>query len=548
MQPHGRCAAAGRSATTARARPGRWCAPSTRCSPRGAGRAARRLRGRAGVGRPRSTWCRRWRCSATWSTSRSGRRSCRSPRSAPSGRRSCGRSSTACRCGPSTCRWPTRWSTCATTSCSWPTRPVGDPLAALAAAAGDPDPERWWDDVIEHRGDGDARVRRRGRGDGGGARRARGRLRCARRSARPTCARCCARPSPQGHERIAVVCGAWHVPALQAPLPPASPSIGARSPGCAKVKVGVSWVPWTHRRLAAATGYGAGVRSPGWYAHVFRHPGPVGGQPLVRRRRPAAARPWALGVARPPHRRHARRRRAGGAARPAASGARRGARRRRHGDGRQHRAGAHRARAGGGRRHRRGARRRAAGAARPRPRSAAAQGAAEADAPTRDRRARRAHAQRAAPARCCCTACARWACRGAGSRRAAAPAARSARPGRCGGSPSSPSVSSSCRRTAPRSEPLRRIGCSSRPRRPSALADLVHVLELALLADLPDVVQPVVAQVRGSTRRTTPTSCRSSTRSVRSPGRCATAMCAAPTRPRCGRCSTGWSCACWPAR
>ena len=31
---------------------------------------------------------------------------------------------------------------------------LGDPLAALAEAAGDPDPERWWDDVIEHRGDG----------------------------------------------------------------------------------------------------------------------------------------------------------------------------------------------------------------------------------------------------------------------------------------------------------------------------------------------------------------------------------------------------------
>ncbi len=31
---------------------------------------------------------------------------------------------------------------------------IGDPLAALAEAAGDPDPERWWDDVIEHRGDG----------------------------------------------------------------------------------------------------------------------------------------------------------------------------------------------------------------------------------------------------------------------------------------------------------------------------------------------------------------------------------------------------------
>ena len=29
-----------------------------------------------------------------------------------------------------------------------------DPLGELAAAAGDPDPERWWEDVIEHRGDG----------------------------------------------------------------------------------------------------------------------------------------------------------------------------------------------------------------------------------------------------------------------------------------------------------------------------------------------------------------------------------------------------------
>ena len=29
-----------------------------------------------------------------------------------------------------------------------------DPLRELAAAAGDPDPERWWEDVIEHRGDG----------------------------------------------------------------------------------------------------------------------------------------------------------------------------------------------------------------------------------------------------------------------------------------------------------------------------------------------------------------------------------------------------------
>ena len=29
-----------------------------------------------------------------------------------------------------------------------------DPLGALAAAAGEPDAERWWEDVIEHRGEG----------------------------------------------------------------------------------------------------------------------------------------------------------------------------------------------------------------------------------------------------------------------------------------------------------------------------------------------------------------------------------------------------------
>ena len=46
--------------------------------------------------------------------------------------------------------------------------------------------------------------------------------------------------------------------------------------GVPRVKVAVTWVPWTHRRLGRGTGYGAGVDSPGWYAHVFAHPGPEG--------------------------------------------------------------------------------------------------------------------------------------------------------------------------------------------------------------------------------------------------------------------------------
>ncbi len=151
---------------------------------------------------------------------------------------------------------------------------IGDPLAALAEAAGDPDAERWWDDVIEHRGDGapafdavaDAMHAVRGGREPSSARE-------AQREAHMR--QVLRRAIADGHPRIAVVCGAWHVPALQQPLPPAKVD-AATLRGLAKVKVGVSWVPWTHRRLASVTGYGAGVRSPGWYAHVFEHPGATG--------------------------------------------------------------------------------------------------------------------------------------------------------------------------------------------------------------------------------------------------------------------------------
>jgi hypothetical protein len=36
----------------------------------------------------------------------------------------------------------------------------------------------------------------------------------------------------------------------------------------------MTWVPWSSRRLAAGSGYGAGVRAPGWYHHLFTHAGP----------------------------------------------------------------------------------------------------------------------------------------------------------------------------------------------------------------------------------------------------------------------------------
>jgi hypothetical protein len=151
-----------------------------------------------------------------------------------------------------------------------------DPLGALSAAAGEPDAERWWDDVIEHRGDGLAAFAavaeamaavRSGTVPSTSELRREAHMRKRIRAARAG-----------GHDTVVVVCGAWHVPVLDvtADGTPSATTDAATLRGLPKVKVAVSWVPWTHERLATATGYGAGVASPGWYDHVFRHPGPDG--------------------------------------------------------------------------------------------------------------------------------------------------------------------------------------------------------------------------------------------------------------------------------
>jgi hypothetical protein len=72
------------------------------------------------------------------------------------------------------------------------------------------------------------------------------------------------------YERIVVVCGAWHAPALvdldasakeDAKILKALPKT--------KVKVTATWIPWTNSRLSMFSGYGAGIYSPGWYEHQW---------------------------------------------------------------------------------------------------------------------------------------------------------------------------------------------------------------------------------------------------------------------------------------
>lgn len=148
-----------------------------------------------------------------------------------------------------------------------------DPLGALAEAAGYDDPERWWDDVVESRLDGAspfpalveamAELRAAEQGSHPGDPDEERREAHMRQVLRATL--------KAGHRRVAVVCGAWHAPALSGPLPPAAHDLKVLR-GTPRRRVEVTWVPWTHSRLAAASGYGAGVTSPGWYHHLWTAP------------------------------------------------------------------------------------------------------------------------------------------------------------------------------------------------------------------------------------------------------------------------------------
>ncbi|WP_419724003.1 DUF5682 family protein [Streptomyces pratensis] len=174
--------------------------------------------------------------------------------------------------------------------------PVLDPIRVLAETAGYDDPERWWEDVVEHRSPGRAAgphswdaerswaagaagaaagepgdalapfaalaeamaALREAYGDGGRPRDAvreacmRMRLRSARK---------------EFGDSVAVVCGAWHVPALATRTTLAADR--ALLKGLPKVRTELTWVPWTHRRLSRHSGYGAGIDAPGWYGHLF---------------------------------------------------------------------------------------------------------------------------------------------------------------------------------------------------------------------------------------------------------------------------------------
>ncbi len=74
----------------------------------------------------------------------------------------------------------------------------------------------------------------------------------------------------QGFERIVVICGAWHAPAL-VDLKSTLKDDNQLLKGLPKTKIESAWIAWTHGRLHRQSGYGAGIQAVGWYAHLWKH-------------------------------------------------------------------------------------------------------------------------------------------------------------------------------------------------------------------------------------------------------------------------------------
>jgi hypothetical protein len=154
-----------------------------------------------------------------------------------------------------------------------------DPITHLAAAAGHPDGEGWWEQMFEfRRANEDVFV---------AVQEAMTELRSAHPEEDPESQlreahmrKTIRQTQKEMFDRIAVICGAWHVPAL-VDMPPQKED-NELLKGLNKVKVESTWVPWTYGRLSYTSGYGAGILSPGWYEHVWEHPSDDGTRWLAK--------------------------------------------------------------------------------------------------------------------------------------------------------------------------------------------------------------------------------------------------------------------------
>lgn len=143
-----------------------------------------------------------------------------------------------------------------------------DPLGYLAKLSGRADGEQWWEETFEQweRVDGVFGVileLMRALREEVPEKRKETLLREAHMR------KCIRKAIKDGHERIAVVCGAWHAPALAAWNEIPAKADNALLKGVKKKKTQAAWIPWSYSQLSRLNGYGAGVISPAWYDLLF---------------------------------------------------------------------------------------------------------------------------------------------------------------------------------------------------------------------------------------------------------------------------------------
>lgn len=145
-----------------------------------------------------------------------------------------------------------------------------DPISELAAAAGYADGEKWWEHMVEYRKDTQELFE--------AVEEMMSELRVTfpdpdnkMEQLREAHMRKTIRQAEKEmFANIAVICGAWHAPALK--NMPKQKEDNDLLKGLPKAKVDCTWIPWTYNRLSFNSGYGAGIWSPGWYEHIWHHP------------------------------------------------------------------------------------------------------------------------------------------------------------------------------------------------------------------------------------------------------------------------------------
>ncbi|TCS09362.1 hypothetical protein EV278_12340 [Caulobacter sp. BK020] len=144
-----------------------------------------------------------------------------------------------------------------------------DPIGLLAEAGGYQDGESWWRDVIEESPASEAVFA--AVADAMAALRSAAPAAMGREALREAHMRLeIAKAARDSEGAVAVVCGAWHEPALKAKIPLSQDRDLVK--GAPRQKISATWAPWTSPRLAFQSGYAAGVAAPGWCGHLWETP------------------------------------------------------------------------------------------------------------------------------------------------------------------------------------------------------------------------------------------------------------------------------------